>query len=54
MSFFLGGKLSQKFDLKNVISTYKKGFLIGEKAPYWPDFQILFFQFARFIYDKFK
>jgi hypothetical protein len=43
------GELSPKSNLKNMISTYTKGFFIVKNVPDSPDFEDFFLQIARFL-----
>jgi hypothetical protein len=40
----------QKFDLKNMISTYIKGFFKVKNEPNSPDYEDFIFQIARFLW----
>jgi hypothetical protein len=48
----LWGKISQNFDVKNMISSYKKDFPWKKNGPNLPHFTEFLFQIARFFYDK--
>ncbi len=48
--FLLLANFHQKFDLKNMISTYIKGFFKVKNEPNSPDYEDFIFQIARFLW----